>query len=354
MYKVLAGLGLLGIHINDTSSYGGGRSGAAAALFGLLYAVVFALGVSGNALVCVAVLRRHTMRTVTNLLVANLALSDILLCALAVPFTPLYLFLGRWPFGAALCHLVPYAQSVSVYVSSLTLTAIAVHRFRAVVHPLRPRLLRPGSCGILCVALWVASALLTLPYAAFVRLVRHGRTAYCEEVWPSLRGRQLFGALTTAAQFVLPLGVVGGCYVRVGQRLRGRRRRSAHRTQLMLLAMVLAFALAWLPLNACNLLADFHSASLGWPMGDVLFLAAHAAAMSSTCYDPLLYAWFNDNFRKQFVRMLHPDQQQNTVLETLRSDDPRCKVSEHQHSLSSQAPPDQEMEESRGIAATFV
>ncbi|KAL3244137.1 hypothetical protein MRX96_047292 [Rhipicephalus microplus] len=311
-------------NINDTSSYGGGRSGAAAALFGLLYAVVFALGVSGNALVCVAVLRRHTMRTVTNLLVANLALSDILLCALAVPFTPLYLFLGRWPFGAALCP----SGAVRAERQRLRLLADA-----------------DGHC---------ASALLTLPYAAFVRLVRHGRTAYYEEVWPSLRGRQLFGALTTAAQFVLPLGVVGGCYVRVGQRLRGRRRRSAHRTQLMLLAMVLAFALAWLPLNACNLLADFHSASLGWPMGDVLFLAAHAAAMSSTCYDPLLYAWFNDNFRKQFIRMLHPDQQQNTVLETLRSDDPRCKMSEHQHSLSSQALPDQEMEESRGIAATFV
>lgn len=339
--------------INGTASNAGGRSGAAAALFGLLYAAVFVLGMSGNGLVCFAVLRRQTMRTVTNLLVANLALSDILLCALAVPFTPLYLFLGRWPFGAALCHLVPFAQGVSVYVSSLTLTAIAVHRFRAVVHPLRPRLLRPGSCGILCVALWVASALLTLPYAAFVRLVRHGRTAYCEEVWPSQRGRQLFGALTTAAQFLLPLAVVGGCYVRVGQRLRGRRHRNAHRTHLMLLAMVLAFALAWLPLNACNLLADFHAASLGWPMGDVLFLAAHVAAMSSTCYDPLLYAWFNDNFRRQFVRMLHPDQQQNTVLETLRSDAPRCKASDHNRCPSAQAF-NPEMEAPRGVAATFL
>lgn len=267
------------------------------------------------------VLRRRAMRTVTNLLVANLAISDILLCALAVPFTPLYLLLRRWPFGAALCLLVPFAQGVSVYVSSLTLTAIAVHRLRAVVHPLRRRLLRPRSCAVLCAALWTASALLTLPYVAFVRLVRDADDAFCEELWPSERGRQLFGALTAAAQFLLPLAVVGGCYARVARSLR-RRSRRARRTQLMLLAMVLAFALAWMPLNVCNLLADFHAPSVGWALGDALFCAAHAAAMSSTCYNPLLYAWFNDNFRRQFVRLLPPAAAEQTMLETLRSDRP--------------------------------
>lgn len=285
-----------------------------------MYAVVFVVGLSGNALVCLVVLRRRAMRTsVTNLLVANLALSDVLLCALAVPFTPLYLFLRRWPFGAALCRAVPFAQGVSVYVSSLTLTAIAAHRFRAVVHPLRPRLLRPRSCAALVGALWAASALLTLPYALFVRLVRGGGgNSYCEELWPSERGRQLFGALTSAGQFLLPVAVVGGCYARVARRLRGGR---ARRTQLMLLAMVAAFAVAWLPLNACNLLADFHAPALAWPQGEALFCAAHAAAMSSTCYNPLLYAWFNDNFRRQFVRFLPaPRAPTETVLETLRSE----------------------------------
>jgi neuropeptide Y receptor len=31
---------------------------------------------------------------------------------------------------------------------------------------------------------------------------------------------------------------------------------------------------------------------------------AHAAAMSSTCYNPFLYAWLNDNFRKEFKQVL--------------------------------------------------
>nr|CAI5846790.1 unnamed protein product [Callosobruchus analis] len=68
------------------------------------------------------------MQTVTNLFITNLALSDILLCILAVPFTPLYTFLGEWVFGRIICHLVSYAQGISVYISTLTLTSIAIDR----------------------------------------------------------------------------------------------------------------------------------------------------------------------------------------------------------------------------------
>lgn len=75
--------------------------------FYVLYATVFVLGVFGNVLVCYVVLRNRAMQTVTNIFITNLALSDILLCVLAVPFTPLYTFMGRWPSAgpcATWCH----------------------------------------------------------------------------------------------------------------------------------------------------------------------------------------------------------------------------------------------------------
>ena len=51
------------------------------------------------------------MHTVTNVMIWNLGLSDILLCLFAVPFTPLYLLAFKsWVFGTALCHLLPFAQ----------------------------------------------------------------------------------------------------------------------------------------------------------------------------------------------------------------------------------------------------
>ena len=64
-------------------------------LFCLLYSSILILGLFGNVLVCYVVCRNKAMQTVTNLFITNLALSDILLCILAVPFTPSYTFLGN-------------------------------------------------------------------------------------------------------------------------------------------------------------------------------------------------------------------------------------------------------------------
>jgi len=109
------------------------------ALFCVIYTSIFVLGVFGNVLVCYVVGRNKAMQTVTNFFITNLALSDILLCVLAVPFTPLYSFLGRWIFGQILCHLVTYAQGTSVYISTLTLTSIAIDRYFVIIHPFQVR-----------------------------------------------------------------------------------------------------------------------------------------------------------------------------------------------------------------------
>ena len=64
-------------------------------IFSMIYTSIFVLGLTGNLLVCFVVVRNRAMHTVTNLFITNLALSDILLCILAVPFTPLYTFTGK-------------------------------------------------------------------------------------------------------------------------------------------------------------------------------------------------------------------------------------------------------------------
>ena len=44
--------------------------------------------------------------------------------------------LDDWPFGGLMCSLVPFTQSVSVFVSSYTMTAIAVDRYLFNMSPL--------------------------------------------------------------------------------------------------------------------------------------------------------------------------------------------------------------------------
>ena len=98
------------------------------AIFIIFYCVIFLSGITGNSLVVYVVVRNKSMQSITNIFITNLALSDIMMCLLAVPFTPLSAFLDSWIFGNVLCHIVPMALGVSVYVSTLTSTAIAIDR----------------------------------------------------------------------------------------------------------------------------------------------------------------------------------------------------------------------------------
>ena len=109
-------------------------------VFSLFYFTIFCIGSVGNILVSLAVIRAKQMHTVTNFFILNLAISDIVMCLFAVPFTPLQSFTGRWLFGQTLCILFPFSQGVSVYISTLTLTIIALDRFVIIIYPFRARM----------------------------------------------------------------------------------------------------------------------------------------------------------------------------------------------------------------------
>ena len=98
------------------------------AVYVLLYVVIFVLGSMGNSLVVYIVAANKNMQSITNTFILNLAFSDILLCLFAVPFTPLAYFLPSWPFGEAVCRLVPMTLGVAVFVSTLTSVVIAIDR----------------------------------------------------------------------------------------------------------------------------------------------------------------------------------------------------------------------------------
>jgi len=135
------------------------------ALFGLLYAAVFVLGLSGNLAVIYVVATRCRVRTsCRNVLIGNLAGADVLLCMLAVPFTPLSGLLRTWPFGDALCHAVPMALGVGVYVSTLTVLAIAVDRYFIIVKQYQLRM-TTSVCLLIIVIIWVISVAVSTPLA---------------------------------------------------------------------------------------------------------------------------------------------------------------------------------------------
>ena len=74
--------------------------------------------------------------------------------------------LDDWPFGGFMCSIVPFTQSVSVFVSSYTMTAIAIDRYQVISTPLhvRPEF-RDGYWRL--AVIWSTSLLLSLPWALY-------------------------------------------------------------------------------------------------------------------------------------------------------------------------------------------
>jgi len=295
------------------------------------YSVIFLLGIAGNTLVVYVVARNPMMQTITNVFIANLAVSDIMMCLLAVPFTPISGLLHAWPFGKALCHLVPMTLGVSVYVSTLTSTAIAVDRYCVIVHPFLDRM-RISACLVLIFIIWLIAVSISMPLALYQHLVwiKEGEFYSCEENWPGPASRQLFTVISIVLQYIVPCVVIIYCYARVSVALRRRARgeigigigsrrdttanghgdlrnrmklRRKRRTNRMLIAMVAIFAVCWLPLNVILLSLEYDESLGASPYFLLVFFAAHVIAMSSTVYNPFLYAWMNDNFRKEFRRV---------------------------------------------------
>ena len=72
----------------------------------------------------------------------------------------------------------------------------------------------------------------------------------------------------------------------------------------MLIAMVSIFVCCWLPLNVVHIISEYRETVTEWNYFVLVFFIAHVIAMSSTIYNPFLYAWMNENFKKEFKQVI--------------------------------------------------
>lgn len=82
----------------------------------------------GNFLLCFLIARHRRLRSVTNLLIANLAGSDALVALFCAPLSLRFYMTQDWDMPKVLCPIVGTTKNVSLYVSVNTLLVIAVDR----------------------------------------------------------------------------------------------------------------------------------------------------------------------------------------------------------------------------------
>ena len=127
----------------------------------VIFALIFIVGVVGNGTLIYIVIRNKNMRNAPNIFIVSLALGDLLLILVSVPFTATIYTFTEWPYGEAMCKLNEFLQALSLGVSVFTLTALSFDRYVAIVDPMKRH--RTSSTAVtlfIAGTIWVISAVL--------------------------------------------------------------------------------------------------------------------------------------------------------------------------------------------------
>lgn len=234
--------------------------------------------------------------------------------------------------------VLSYEASVTLCISSNPLCV----RFRCIVYPFKQKLTIATSKLIIFI-IWVLAVSIMCPSGVMLQVTKEQRVRivfgsnndtrpfyWCRENWPNQEMRKIYTTVLFANIYLAPLSLIVIMYARIGFTLskttvpvmRGSRTASEDgvgnnkssmegrytiskkktRVIMMLLIVALLFILSWLPLWTLMMLSDY--ASLTEHQYRVIniyvYPLAHWLAFFNSSVNPIIYGFFNENFRRGF------------------------------------------------------
>uniref|UniRef100_A0A4W4GRR4 Neuromedin-K receptor n=1 Tax=Electrophorus electricus TaxID=8005 RepID=A0A4W4GRR4_ELEEL len=284
------------------------------ALWSLAYSLVLVVALFGNLVVIWIILAHRRMRTVTNYFLLNLAVSDVSMAAFNTLVNFVYAARGEWYFGSAYCKFHNFFPVAAVFASIYSMTAIAVDRYMAIIHPLKPRFSATVT-KVVIVCVWGAAVVLALPLCFYSTTTTVPLRTLCHVAWPRRADDAfMYHIIVAFLVYLLPLVVMGITYTIVGITLWGsgipghssenylEHLQAKRKVVKMMVLVVLTFALCWLPYHVYFIVTGLNRRLMKWQHIQQVYLSVLWLAMSSTMYNPIIYCCLNSRFRAGFKR----------------------------------------------------
>ncbi|XP_056384093.1 leukotriene B4 receptor 1-like [Hyla sarda] len=266
-----------------------------------ILSIAFIIGFPGNVFVIWTIFTRMKKRTVTCILISNLAIADIILI-LTIPFFLHLLSTGSWRFGVIIFKMCHYVSCLSMYASIFLITFMSMDRFLAVAKPHMSHKVRTKlAAHIIVLAVWVLASLLAIPTPIYRTVTKSGMIQRCTNEVP-VNGFQhiVFQyMLETLMGFVIPFTIIVSCYVYIGLRLRTVKFQTKHKTSRLVILIIVTFALFWIPYHVVNLIHISGELSSSKKLIQAAYLAkpnATAFVFLSSSINPILYVFAGGSF----------------------------------------------------------
>ncbi|XP_040000539.1 leukotriene B4 receptor 2b [Xiphias gladius] len=278
----------------------------------LILGLVFLLGVPGNFFIVWSILARVRRRSVTTILILNLACADGFLMILTIFFI-VYLAKQTWVFGNAMCKGLFYLCNSNMYASIFLITLMSVHRLVAVVFPSKlSSTARRKIMGRVLVCMWVLVVLISIPSLVFrdMRMDRDERNKIrlvCAPNHTLPRHVRFHYAFETVVGFILPYAIIIASYLLILRRLKQTKFQRKVRSEKLILAIVVMFGTFWLPYHVINMIQvaaqwypeESHTREVLDHISQSSRAVTSALAFISSCANPVLYTFAGKSYIKQ-------------------------------------------------------
>ncbi|XP_026076444.1 C3a anaphylatoxin chemotactic receptor-like [Carassius auratus] len=253
------------------------------------------LGVPGNAFV-VYVAGLKMKRTVNTIGFLNLAIADLLCC-----LSTLYYVIKseHWPYGSTTCKIFHFVLLITMFASVFILNLISLDRFTLVITPVWAHNHRSLFIARLsCAGAWILALIISLPFMMLREIYTENNKTYCVHHQVDEEHYEMYRRLSVIRfvfGFLVPLMCITTCYGFIARKL-GRRHFHSGRAIRIMLAVIVAFFLCWLPYHIVDLIIMY-----GDQASFLVALAMDPLAVSlayfNSCLNPILYVFMGHDFK---------------------------------------------------------
>uniref|UniRef100_G3P3B2 Dopamine receptor D2a n=1 Tax=Gasterosteus aculeatus TaxID=69293 RepID=G3P3B2_GASAC len=182
----------------------------------LIFVIVF-----GNVLVCIAVSREKALQTTTNYLIVSLAVADLLVATLVMPWVVYLEVVGEWRFSKIHCDIFVTLDVMMCTASILNLCAISIDRYTAVAMPMlyNTRYSSRRRVTVMISVVWVLSFAISCPLLFGLNNTATRDESLCVIANPA------FVVYSSIVSFYVPFIITLLVYVQIYVVLRKRRKR---------------------------------------------------------------------------------------------------------------------------------
>ncbi|XP_008688468.2 melatonin-related receptor [Ursus maritimus] len=266
----------------------------------------------GNSMVILAVTKNKKLRNSGNIFVVSLSVADMLVAIYPYPLMLHAMAIGGWDLSQLQCQMVGFITGLSVVGSIFNIVAIAINRYCYICHSLQyERIFSVRNTCIYLVITWVMTVLAVLPNMYIGTIEYDPRTYTC--IFNYLNN-PVFAVTIVCIHFVLPLLIVGFCYVRIWTKVLAARDPAGQnpdnqlaevRNFLTMFVIFLLFAVCWCPINVLTVLVAVSPKEMAGKIPNWLYLAAYFIAYFNSCLNAVIYGLLNENFRREYWTIFH-------------------------------------------------